>query len=267
MMCDRLLLFAALLIAEPVSAADHAGNGNLLPELAYNPALVCPDGSPGETCVSEDVLNAVTFGPDYAAVIETSCLYRTKAPCRPISAGRIFGARQGDPLTWQYMELSPLDGPLTRMLVIAEGGKAGEPYVLSARQTVGWYAPPMLVENGTEGMMIHARGYSAKGLSGRADLVLSRHAAGWTVFSIPDLLDEAQNLMPHGFTLAAGAEVNLSEMVLKVPVSRAGDDPCCATAGTALVKLDMPEGNMMSVSKVVLMETQPVATRPLTPRH
>jgi hypothetical protein len=151
------------------------------------------------------------------------------------------------------------------MLVIAEERDIGEPYVLAARQTVGSYAPPVLVENGTEGMLIHASGSSAGGLSGRSDLVLSRHEAGWTTFSIPDLLDEAQGLMPPEFTLAAGAEVDLSEMILKVAVSRKGDDACCPTGGTALIILDMPEGNMIRVSHVAFMETRPVNTRHLKP--
>ena len=258
------LLFAALLIPASAIAANDAKPGHPLPELEYNPALVCPDGSPG-ACDSEDILNAVEFGADYAAVIETRCFYRTQAPCRPIAAGRIFGARRGDPLIWQYMELSPSDGPVTRMLVIAEGGATAAPYVLAVRQTVGWFAPPMLVENGTEGMIIHAPGRSAAGLSGRSDLVLSRHEAGWTTFSVPDLLDEAQGLMPEGFTLAPSAEVDLSEMRLKVAVYRTGDDACCPTGGMALIMLDMPEGNLIRVSRVAFMESRPVQTLHLKP--
>lgn len=258
------LLFAALLIPATAIAANGAEPGHPLPELEYNPALVCPDGSPG-ACDSEDILNAVEFGADFAAVIETRCLYLTEAPCRPIAAGRIFGARQGEPLIWQYMELSPSDGPVTRMLVIAEGGAAAEPYVLAARQTVGWFAPPMLVENGTEGMIIHAPGRSAAGLSGRSDLVLSRHTAGWTTFSIPDLLDEAQGLMPEGFTLAPSADVDLSEMLLTVAVRRTDDDGCCPSGGMALIKLDMPEGNMIRVSHVAFRESRPASTRHFKP--
>ena len=264
MMRARPLLLAALLIPASATAADDAEPGYPLTELGYNPALVCPDGSSG-TCDSEDILNAVEFGADYAAVIGTRCLYRTEAPCRPISAGRIFGARQGEPLVWQYMGLSPSDGPLTHMLVIAEERGSGEPYVLAARQTIGFYAPPMLVENGTEGMLIHASGRSAGGLSAQSDIVLSRHEAGWTTFSIPDLLDEAQSLMPQGFALAPSAGVDLSEMVLKVAAYRTGDDACCPTGGTALIILDMPEGNMIRVSQVAFMESRPVTTRHLKP--
>jgi hypothetical protein len=257
-------MLAALLISMSANAADDTQPGFLLPELEYNPALVCPDGSPG-ACDSEDILNAVEFGADYAAVIETRCLYRTQAPCRPISAGRIFGARRGDPLIWQYMELSPSDGPVTRMLVIAEGGAAPDPYVLAARQTVGWFAPPMLVENGTEGMIIHAPGRGGAGLSGRSDLVLSRHEAGWTTFSVPDLLDEAQGLMPPGFKLAPSAEVDLSAMLLTVAVYHTDDDACCPSGGMAQIKLDMPEANMIRVSRVTFMESRPVHTRHLKP--
>ncbi len=258
------LLFAAMVIPASAMAANDAEQGHPLPELEYNPALVCPDGSPG-ACDSEDILNAVEFGADYAAGIEARCLYRTKAPCRPISAGQIFGARRGKPLIWRYMELSAADGPVARMLVIAEGGAAAEPYVLAARQTVGWFAPPMLVENGTEGMIIHAPGRGGAGLSGRSDLVLSRHAAGWTTFSIPDLLDEAQGLMPPGFTLAPSAEVGLPEMLLTVAVYRTGDDACCPSGGMALIKLDMPEANTIRVSRVTFMESRPVHTLHLKP--
>lgn len=264
MMRANPLLFAALLIHASANAETDAEPGHPLPELEYNPALVCPDGSPG-ACDNEDILNAVAFGADNAAVIETRCLYRTEAPCRPIAAGRIFGARQGEPLIWQFMELSPSDGPVTRMLVIAEGGATAEPDVLAARQTVGWFAPPMLVESGTEGMIIHAPGRSAAGLSGRSDLVLSRHEAGWTTFSIPDLLDDAQGLMPEGFTLAPSAEVDLSGMLLTVAVYRTGDDACCPSGGMALIMLDMPEGNMIRVSHVAFREARPVSTRHFKP--
>ena len=260
----RSLIFAALLLPASAKAADDTQTSFPLPELGYNPALVCPDGSPG-ACDTGDILNAVEFGSDYAAVIESRCLYRTEAPCRPISAGRIFGARQGQPLTWQYMELAPSDGPVTRMLVVAEEQDAGEPYVLAARQTVGSYAAPMLVENGTEGMIIHAPGWSAAGLPGRSDLVLSRHAAGWTAFSIPDLLDEAQSLMPQGFTLAPSAAVDLSAMLITVAVQRTGDDACCPTGGKALIMLDMPEGNMIRVSHVAFREAMPVKSWHLKP--
>lgn len=264
MMRKHLPLLAALLIAAPAGAADDAASGLPLPEQEFNPALVCPDGSPG-ACDSEDILNAVEFGADYAAAIETRCFFMTQAPCRPISAGRIFGARQGEPLIWQYMEMSPSDGPLTHMLVIAEDSGAGEPYVLAARQTDGSYAPPMLVENGTEGMIVHARGRRAGGADRRGDLILSRHAAGWTTFSIHDLLDEAQRMMPQGFTLTPSADMDMSAMILTVAVSRKGDDRCCPTGGTALIVLDMPEGNLIRVSRIVLRETRPVAAHALTP--
>ncbi|WP_054119363.1 hypothetical protein [Porphyrobacter sp. AAP60] len=264
MMREHLPLLAALLIAAPAGAADSAASGLTLPEQEFNPALVCPDGSPG-ACDSEDILNAVEFGANYAAAMETRCFFMTQAPCRPISAGRIFGARQGEPVIWQYMELSPSDGPLTHMLVIAEDSGAGEPYVLAARQTVGSYAPPMLVENGTEGLIIHARGRSAGGTDGRSDLILSRHAAGWTAFNIHDLLDEAQRMMPQGFTLTPSADMDFSAMILTVAVSREGDDPCCPAGGTALIVLDMPEGNLIRVSRIVLRETRPVAAHSLTP--
>ena len=254
------VLVFALLVTGTARASDPPPQ-----EFGNNPALVCPDGSPGETCDSEDVLNAVEFGADHKIAIEAGCLYRTRAPCKPIAHGRIIGARQGKPLIWQQMVLSPSDGPLTHMLVIAEGDSGETPYVLAARQTDGWFAPPMLVENGTEGMLLHAPGRRAGSGSGRADIILSRHPQGWTTFSIPDLLDEAQGLMPAGFALAGGAAVDLSELIITVPVSRAGDAGCCPTGGTALIDLDMPEGNMIRVSRVVFIESQPVATRRLEP--
>lgn len=259
MIRDHLILLAAVFITGPAGANDDTGTGTLAQEFDSNAVLVCPDGSPGE-CDSEDMLNAVEFDADYAAAIETRCLYRTKAPCRPISAGRIFGARQGKPLTWQYMVLSPSDGPLTHMLVIAEGGESEVPYVLAARQTEGWFAPPTLVENGTEGMLIHAPGRRPESVSGRADIVLSRHSQGWTTFSIPDLLAEAQSLMPPGFTLAQVAQVDLSAMIMNVPASRADDSACCPTGGMATIILDMPEANMIRVSHVAFIETNPDAT-------
>jgi hypothetical protein len=103
------------------------------------------------------------------------------------------------------------------------------------------------------------------GNAGRNDLILSRHEAGWTTFSIPDLLDEAQGLMPEGFALAPSAEVDLSEMLLTVAVYHTDDDACCPTGGTALIKLDMPEGNMIRVSHVAFRESRPVSTRHFKP--
>lgn len=234
-------------------------------EFDDRPALVCPDGSPGETCDAETVLNAVVFGANYAAAIDVRCLYRTEAPCRPIANGRIVGARYGEPLIWQQMVLTPSDGPITNMLVIAQSDSGEIPYVLAARQTDGWFAPPTLIENGTEGMLIHAPGRRAGSGSARADIILSRHSQGWTTFSISDLVDEAQRLMPQGFALARGVQVDLTEMIMTAPVSRIGDGECCPTGGMALIDLEMPEGNMIGVSRVVLLQTQPVATLLLTP--
>lgn len=230
-----------------------------------DPVLVCPDGSYEGVCDSEDVRSAVQFGKDHAAAIETRCLFRTKAPCEPVAHGRIIGMRDGKSLTWQHMVLSPADGPLAHMLVIAEGAPGETPYVLTASQTDGWFAAPMLVENGTEAMLLHAPGRRAGSGSGSADIILSRHSQGWTTFSIPDWLDEAQTMMPPGFTLASGARVDLSEMMIVVPVSRAGDGACCPTGGTALIDLDMKQGNMIRVSRVSFLETRPVATRRLEP--
>lgn len=166
-----------------------------------------------------------------------------------------------------YLEIRPngsklwfLKYRITHMLVIAEGGESEVPYVLAARQTEGWFAPPMLVENGTEGMLIHAPGHRPESVSGRADIVLSRHSQGWTTFSIPDLLAEAQNLMPQGFTLAQVAQVDLSAMIMNVPASRADDSACCPTGGMATIILDMPEANMIRVSHVAFIETNPDAT-------
>jgi hypothetical protein len=249
-------LAAAALPASAARASDPPPQ-----EFDDNPALVCPDGSPGENCDAEAMRNAVVFGADYATAIDARCLYRTKAPCRPIAHGRIVGARYGPPLIWQHMVLSPSDGPLTQMLVIAQGDRGEDPYVLVAHQTDGWFAPPMLVENGTEGMLVHAPGRRSGSGSGRADIVLSRHSQGWTTFSIPDLLAEAEGLMVQGFSLASGANVDLTEMILTVPVSRAGDGACCPTGGMALIDLDMPEGNMIRVSRVTFIESQPVANR------
>lgn len=234
-------------------------------EFSNDPVLVCPDGSYEGACDTEDVRNAVDFGVDDPAAIETRCLYRTTAPCEPIAHGRIIGARSGKPLTWQHMVLFPADGPPTHMLVIAEGDDGEDPYVLVARQTDGWFAPPTLVQNGPEALLLHAPGRRAGSGSGRADIVLSRHSQGWTTFSIPDLLDEAQGLMPEGLALAGGAVVDLTEMIMTVPVSRAGDGACCPTGGTALIDLAMPAGNLIRAGRVTVIESTPVATRHFEP--
>lgn len=49
-------------------------------------------------------------------------------------------------------------------------------------------------------------------------------------------------------------------MFLTVAVHRTDDDSCCPSGGMALIKLDMPEGNMIRVSHVAFRESRPAST-------
>ncbi len=249
-----LVLTAALLGGASAVMAHWQGEEE-------NPVLVCPDGSPGTGCDQEDIQRAIPLSEDLPADIESRCLFRTAARCYPVAFGRILSVEQGRPLTWQHMVLFPDSGARTEMLVIAEGVTALDMHLLVARQTDGWFAPPRLVENSNELMVLHAEGRRAGSGAGRADVILSRHDQGWTTFSLNELLDQASAMLPAGFSLAGGASVDLSEMFVSVPVRRAGDGGCCPTGGTALIDLAMPEPNIMRVASVTFLETPQVNRR------
>ena len=254
-------LALACAVAQPAAAQQTLLDGETPDMFEDIYTYVCPDGGYESGCDSEDVRDAVRIAEDHPADIESRCLYQTEARCYPVAFGRIITVEQGTPLTWQQMVIFPKDGPRVEMLVIAEGVTVADIYVLVAAQTEGWFAPPQLVGNSNELMLLHAPGRTAG--NGNADIVLARHDQGWTTFDVNDLLDEASALLPQGFSLAGGVNFDFHEMFVAAPVKRASDGGCCATGGTAFVDLAMPAGNLMEVAAVRFNETQPVATHDL----
>lgn len=261
----RLAAVALSVMAVSVSAQGGADAVDIPQEFNEPTIYVCPDGKYQSGCNREDVEAAVTVTEDLAATLGSQCLFRSEARCYPMAFGGIMSVEQGRPLTWQHMALFPKDGPRVEMLVIAEGAGALDWTVLAARQTDGWFAPPALVENSKELMLLHAPGRRAGSGSGNSDILLSRHDQGWTSFDVNDLLDEAAALLPGGFSRGGGVRFDFREMFAAVPVKRASDGGCCATGGTMFIDFDMPRGNWMEVASIRFEETQPVKTHRLRP--
>lgn len=260
----RPCLLAALLapvgLVHSAVAQEVTGDGEIAYVDQVETVLVCPDGKYESGCDSSDLIRAVERVEDLPTDIESRCLYETKARCYPVAFGRIITVEQGRPLTWQHMVLYPEDGPRVEMMVILEGVTANDLYVLVARQTEGWFAPPQLVENTNELMLLHAPGRTGGTGMGNADIVLSRHEQGWTTFDVNELLFEAEQMLPAGFSLASGVNFDFREMFVAVPVKRESDGGCCATGGTAFIDLEMPAGNLMHVASITFNETKPVET-------
>ncbi len=255
-----IALLAPVGLAQPALAQEVTGDGEIAYVDQVETVLVCPDGKYQSGCDASDLIRAVERIEDLPTDIETRCLYETKARCYPVAFGRIITVEQGPPLTWQHMVLFPEDGPRVEMMAILEGVTANDLYVLVARQTEGWFAPPQLVENTNELMLLHAPGRTGGTGMGNADIVLSRHEQGWTTFDVNELLFEAGQMLPAGFSLASGVNFDFREMFVAVPVKRESDGGCCATGGTAFIDLAMPAGNRMKVASVTFNETKPVET-------
>ncbi len=253
---------AAALNLMSVSAKAESDAGTVdVPQEFNGPTIyVCPDGKYQSGCTAEDVERAVRIDQDMLTGLESQCLYRSEARCYPMAFGSIMSVEQGRPLTWQHMALFPKDGPRVEMLVIAEGAGALDWTILAARQTDGWFAPPALVENSKDLMLLHAPGRRAGSGAGNADILLSRHDQGWTSFDVNDLLDEAAALLPDGFSQGGGVQFDFREMFAAVPVKRASDGGCCATGGIMFIDFDMPRGNWMEVASIRFEETQPIKT-------
>ena len=249
---------AALGLGQPLAADD-----DVAPEFDNPRSLICPDGRYESGCDLDDIRDGVEAGFEGFVPGTGQCLYRTKAQCTVTASGNILAVEQGKPLFWQHMVLFPSDGPRVDMLVIVEGNTADDFYLLVAHQSDGWIAPPQLVENSAELMLVHAPARKAGSGAGNDDVILSRHDQGWTIFSATELIDGAEAMLPDGFSLTGGVHFDFREMFAAIPVKRESDGGCCATGGTALVALEMPSGYMMQVAAVRFLETQPVATHDL----
>lgn len=250
-----IMLMCSTATVSPVSAAAAE----------YDPQVrVCPDGGYESGCDREDIDRAVQRVAVDAAMLAEQCLFRTQARCSPAAYGFFPKLRNGSTVRWQLMGIQPKDGPHIEMLVMIETPADGPPVVIAARQTEGWYGAPSVIDDSAELLLVHAPGRTGGSGAGNVDVLLTRHAQGWTTFDVNDLLEQASALLPEGFSLAGGANLNLREMHAFVPVKRKGDGGCCATGGMAHINFGLPRPNWMEVQSVTFEETAPVRTHRLT---
>ena len=245
-------IFAASLAActgmvSPAQAQPGALDGEE-PEMfedAYT--LVCPDSAYQGGCTSEDVELAVMLDDAPQDTLATQCLYRTRADCTIIASGQIAAQTLGTTLYWQLLTLQPSDGPATEMMVLFEQDGA-VPSLLVSHQTVA-------VRDGDGTFLLHVPARN-RGL-GSADILLKDSGAGWNWTTADRLMDDANRLLPAGFTLASPLVFNLRENSAFALVRRESDAGCCATGGVATVDFDFSQPHTMEVASVGFQETAP----------
>ena len=252
-------IFAASLAActgmvSPAQAQPGALDGEE-PEMfedAYT--FVCPDGAYQGGCTSEDVELAVMLDDAPQDMLATQCLYRTRADCTIIASGQIAAQTLGTTLYWQLLTLQPSDGPATEMMVLFEQDGA-VPSLLVSHQTEGWFDPPVAVRDGDGTFLLHVPARN-RGL-GSADILLKDSGAGWNWTTADRLMDDANRLLPAGFTLASPLVFNPRENSAFALVRRESDAGCCATGGVATVDFDFSQPHTMEVVSVGFQETTP----------
>lgn len=265
LLAPGLLRLAPVLAMAMVAATEHHASAHQVKDNGDPQVRVCPDGGYESGCDREDIAHAVLAdaiagAPPLPEDLGVTCLFRTKARCTPTAYGLIPASRQAATILWQHMDIQPSDGPRIDMLVLIERPEDGPPVVLAARQTEGWLGVPQVIIDSANILLIHASGRNGGTGAGNADIVLTRHEYGATHFDVGDLLGEASQMLPGGFSLASGAQFNFREMHGYVPVRRDGDAGCCATGGMAHIDLSLPRGNWMQVDAVTFEETTPVRT-------
>lgn len=228
-------------------------------EFADPRVLVCPDGGYQSGCDAEDIAQAMRLDEDLPRNLAAQCLYATKAACTPTSYGTLLPVAQPSTIIWQLMAIQPADGPQVEMLAMVETEGAVS-NLLASSQTEGWFNPPVVVQDSSEVLMIHAPGRSGGTGMGNVDVLLTRHEASWTTFDVNALLDEAAALLPDGFSLAGGVHFDFREMFVSVPVRRDIDGACCASGGVALIDFTLDHPNELGVGSLTFLETAPVET-------
>lgn len=221
---------------------------------------VCPNGKYESGCDREDISNAIIIADDFLDTIDEKCLFQTKARCFVTGHGFIAAGKLNGRIAWQHLDIYPKDGPRIEMLVMAETSREGPINLVTAHQTEGWYGVPDVIKDAGGLMLIHAPGRTGGTGAGNVDVVLTRHKLGWTIFDVNSFLEQAEMLLPKGFTFGRGANFNFREMTAVVPVSREGDGGCCSTGGMAFINLGLPRDNWMQVDSITFEESQPVQT-------
>lgn len=222
-------------------------------------AFVCPDGGYKSGCDSETIERAVQVEGAEPADFAERCLYETEAACRVVSSGRIGAFGSVPDLYWQLLHLQPLDGPRTEMMVLAEHQSAFF-YLLSSRQVDGYLDPPIAVHGADDGensrFILHIPAMNRA--LGKADLIFFTSGEGWNWTDAASVMQQADRLLPAGFSTTSPISFNFHEMTAFAPVSRDGDAACCATGG--VVALDFEQSDhSLAVSAVTFIESKAVA--------
>ena len=216
--------------------------------------FVCPDGGYESGCTREDVELAVTLDEAPRNLPASACLYRTQAACSVTASGQIAALTLGTTLHWQLLALQPADGPATEMMVLFEQDGA-VPNLLVSHQAEGYFDPPVAVRDGDGKFLLQVPARN-RGL-GSADILLKNSGAGWNWTTADRLMDDANRLLPAGFTLASPLVFNPRENSAFALVRRESDAGCCATGGVATVDFDFSQPHTMEVVSVGFQETTP----------
>ena len=246
-----------LVLAAATPAAGQAAPHEEVDEFP-NHALVCPDGGYMSGCDDETIERAVRVEDAEPADFAKRCLYETEAACRVVSSGRIDAFGSVPDLYWQVLHLQAADGPRTEMLVLAEH-QATFFYLLSARQVDGHLDTPIAVHGADDGensrFILHIPAVNRA--LGNADLLFFTSGEGWNWIDAASLIQQADRLLPAGFSTASPVNFNFHEMTAFAPVSRDGDAACCATGGVVVLDFEQSD-HSLAVSAVTFTESKSV---------
>ncbi|PZQ23130.1 MAG: hypothetical protein DI569_05785 [Sphingopyxis macrogoltabida] len=224
--------------------------------LAANP-VHCPSGASDAECRAADVAAAIDLAPDRLATLHSVCLYDYGGRCWVEASGRIRGAEQGGEIVWQKLRLAPKDGPAGWMdiLVSLDGGT---PRLVGYAESSGSIGSPDLVATSDDQSLIHLTGTLAGSGGGNADALFAADGAEarWRKIDIESWWDDADAMLPKGYSLRGPADYIFSEMFASIPVARDGDGHCCPRGGTAFFDLDI-QGDRLIATHMRFQPMQP----------
>lgn len=248
----------AVVIIAAIGVAPAFGQDGV--EEASRPPLVtvCPDGGYESGCTITEMERAITLTPDALMLAAKQCLYATKARCWVNASGTISSMERGGPVLWQHLLLSPKDGPASEMIILAELNGKPVPTLVAAQQTEGYFSPPNVVQNSDDGVLIHVPGITGGTGGGNADILAMRTKQGWNDVNMELWFDDVNVMLPTGFEIRKGVDLNLREMTGYSPVWRENDGNCCGTGGTVIIDFAITTDNRLTVTQLAFDETQPV---------
>lgn len=219
--------------APPLSAQENNAN-----EKSSEQEYFCPNGSYGYDCTKDDIKAAIKPEKNSHIPLSMRCLYESKNHCHPLAFGEITGMEKGNPILWQKMAIWNDGSPAGEMIVLIDKLDADNP-VIGFAQHIGYSDAPHMVVNDDDGIWVHIPINIGGRSVGNGDMLLFNDGDGWHDIDMESWKDEANALMPHGFTLGYTIFYNLHDGFASVPVRRDDDGACCASGGNAFVDLEL----------------------------